>query len=160
MSGFVVGVAEALDARGLLLDLVQVPPLGEVRIAVCYDETIRFYTNTLGFQLEAEWTLGDAAPGLRLAYVRLGAIMIEVIGGAEPAPLAATADIGAHLSRSGFIHLCLRVEDLDGTLAELEARGVEILAEPFDVDPIGQRLALIKDNSGNVIELAQSWHSP
>jgi pyruvate,water dikinase len=32
-----------------------------------YDETIRFYTTKLGFQLEAEWTLGDAAPDLRLA---------------------------------------------------------------------------------------------
>jgi catechol 2,3-dioxygenase-like lactoylglutathione lyase family enzyme len=121
-----------------------------------YDETISFYTNKLGFQLGAEWTLRDAVPGLRLAYVRLGAFMIEVIGDAEPAPVPATVDIGAHLSRSGYIHLCLRVEDLDGTLAELEARGVEILAEPFDVEPIGQRLALIKDNSGNVIELAQA----
>jgi catechol-2,3-dioxygenase len=31
-----------------------------------YDETIRFYTTKLDFQLEAEWTLGDAAPGVRL----------------------------------------------------------------------------------------------
>jgi catechol 2,3-dioxygenase-like lactoylglutathione lyase family enzyme len=121
-----------------------------------HDETIRFYTSKLGFELEAEWTLGDAAPGLRLAYVRLGEFMIEVIGGAEPAPVPATDDIGAHLSRSGYIHLCLRVEDLDSTLAELGARGVEILAEPFVVEPIGQRLALIKDNSGKVIELAQA----
>jgi catechol 2,3-dioxygenase-like lactoylglutathione lyase family enzyme len=121
-----------------------------------YDETIRFYTHKLGFQLEAEWTLGDAAPDLRLAYVRLGAFMIEVIGDGEPAPVPATDDIGAHLSRSGYIHLCLRVEDLEGTLAELEARGVEILADPFVVEPIGQRLAMIKDNSGNVIELAQA----
>jgi len=82
--------------------------------------------------------------------------MIEVIGDAEPAPVPATVDIGAHLSRSGYIHLCLRVEDLDGTLAELEARGVETFADPFLVEPIGQRLAMIKDNSGNVIELAQA----
>jgi catechol 2,3-dioxygenase-like lactoylglutathione lyase family enzyme len=121
-----------------------------------YDETIRFYTTKLGFELEAEWTLGDAAPDLRLAYVRLGDFKIEVIGGGEPAPVPATDDIGAHLSRSGYIHLCLRVEDMDGTLTELGARGVEILAEPFVVEPIGQRLALIKDNSGNVIELAQA----
>jgi catechol 2,3-dioxygenase-like lactoylglutathione lyase family enzyme/quinol monooxygenase YgiN len=118
-----------------------------------YDETIRFYTSTLGFELEAEWTFGDAAPGMRLAYVRLGAFMIDVIGGAEPAPVPATVDVGAHL---GYIHLCLRVEDLDGSLAELGARGVEILAEPFVVGPIRQRLALIKDNTGNVIELAQA----
>ena len=121
-----------------------------------YDETIRFYTTKLGFQLETEWTLGDAAPDLRLAYVRLGAFMIEVIGDGEPAPVPPTDDIGAHLSRSGYIHLCLRVEDLDGTLAELQERGVEVFAEPFEVEPIGQRLAMIKDNSSNVIELAQA----
>jgi catechol 2,3-dioxygenase-like lactoylglutathione lyase family enzyme len=121
-----------------------------------YDETIRFYTNKLGFQLEAEWTLADAAPELRLAYIRLGAFMIEVIGDGAPAPVPATDDIGAHLSGGGWIHLCLRVEDLDGTLTELAARGVEIFAAPFVVEPIGQRLALIKDHSGNVIELAQA----
>jgi hypothetical protein len=33
---------------------------------------------------------------------------------------------------------------------------VEIFAEPFVLEPIGQRLAMIKDNSGNVIELAQA----
>jgi hypothetical protein len=36
---------------------------------------------------------------------------------------------------------------------------VEIFAEPFVVEPIGQRLAMIKDNSGNVIELAQAISS-
>jgi hypothetical protein len=82
--------------------------------------------------------------------------MIEVIDDGEPAPVPATDDIGAHLSSSGYIHLCLRVEDLDGTLAELETRGVEIFAQPFDVEPIGQRLAMINYDSGNVIELAQA----
>jgi hypothetical protein len=33
---------------------------------------------------------------------------------------------------------------------------VEFLADPFEVAPIGQLLALIKDNSGNVVELAQA----
>jgi glyoxylase I family protein len=121
-----------------------------------YDETVRFYTTKLGFQLEAEWTLGDDVPGVRLAYVRLGACMIELIGDGTPAALAPTRDLDEHLSRSGYIHLCLRVADLDATLRELRARDVQVFAEPFVVEPIGQRLAMIKDNSGNVIELAQA----
>jgi catechol 2,3-dioxygenase-like lactoylglutathione lyase family enzyme len=121
-----------------------------------YDETIRFYTTKLNFQLEAEWTLGDAVPEVRLAYVRLGAFMIEVIGDGGPEPAPATNDMGAHLSRSGYVHLCLRVEDLDEVLAELRARGVAVFAEPFVVEPIGQRLAMVRDNSGNIIELAQA----
>jgi catechol 2,3-dioxygenase-like lactoylglutathione lyase family enzyme len=120
------------------------------------DETIRFYTTKLNFQLEAEWTLGDDAPGVRLAYVRLGAFMIEIVGDGRPTPLPASRDIDEHLSRSGYVHLCLRVEALDETLAMLRNRGVEVFVEPFVVEPIGQRLAMVKDNSGNVIELAEA----
>jgi catechol 2,3-dioxygenase-like lactoylglutathione lyase family enzyme len=121
-----------------------------------YDETIRFYTTKLNFQLEAEWTLGDDAPGVRLAYVRLGAFMIEIVGDGGPAPLPETRDLGEHLSRSGYAHLCLRVEAIDETVEALRNRGVEVFAEPFVVEPIGQRLAMVKDNSGNIIELAQA----
>ncbi len=120
-----------------------------------YDATLRFYTDKLGFELVKEWTLGDAAPGVRLAYLRLGAFMIEVIGDARPAPVPESSDIASHLSRSGYIHLCLRVTDVERTLAQLRERGVEVFAEPFVIEPIGQRLAMVKDNSGNVIELAQ-----
>jgi len=121
-----------------------------------YDESIAFYTDKLGFELVKEWTLGDAVPGVRFAYVRLGEFEIELIGDGQPIPAAAQNDLGDHLGRSGYIHLCLRVADLDETVEELRGRGVTVFAEPFVVDPIGQRLAMIKDNSGNVIELAQA----
>lgn len=121
-----------------------------------YDASVRFYTETLGFQLEAEWTLGDAFPELRLAYVRLGEFMIEIIGDGRPDLAPAASDISDHLRRGGYIHLCLRVENLDAALAELRRRGVGVFAEPFEVHPISQRLALIEDNSGNLIELAEA----
>ena len=54
----------------------------------------------------------------------------------------------------GVNHFCLRVDDLDLTLAELKARGVPLLGEPFVVEEIGRRLAFIKDNSGNRIEFS------
>lgn len=121
-----------------------------------YDESLAFYTKKLGFELVKEWTLGDAVPGVRFAYIRLGEFDIELIGDGQPQIAADQADLGDHLSRGGYIHLCLRVVDLDKTVEELRNRGVTIFAEPFVVDPIGQRLAMVKDNSGNVIELAQA----
>jgi catechol 2,3-dioxygenase-like lactoylglutathione lyase family enzyme/quinol monooxygenase YgiN len=121
-----------------------------------YDKSLAFYTDKLGFELVKEWTLGDALPGVRFAYVRLGGFEIELIGDGQPVPAAEQDDLGDHLGRSGYIHLCLRVADLDKSVEELRGRGVTIFAEPFVVDPIGQRLAMIKDNSGNVIELAQA----
>jgi hypothetical protein len=81
----------------------------------------------------------------------------------DPAATGPAGELGiryaGHLGRCGDIHLCLRMEDPDATVAALRKREVEIFAEPFVVEPIGQRLAMIKDNSGNVIELAQAISS-
>ncbi|HEY0260106.1 MAG TPA: VOC family protein [Lacisediminihabitans sp.] len=121
-----------------------------------YDATIAFYTDTLGFEVSKEWTLPEALPGARFAYVALGSFEVEVIAGGQLTTIVPTLDVADHLGRGGYGHLCLRVEDLDATVAGLKDKGVAILAEPFEVEPIGQRLAMIHDNSGNIIELAQA----
>ena len=41
----------------------------------------------------------------------------------------------------GLNHFCLAIEDFDGTLAELRARGVEFVGEPFAVEEINRNLA-------------------
>jgi hypothetical protein len=51
-----------------------------------HDASVRFYTETLGFQLEAEWTLVDAFPELRLANVRLAASCSR--SSATPGPMS------------------------------------------------------------------------
>jgi predicted enzyme related to lactoylglutathione lyase len=51
-------------------------------------------------------------------------------------------------------HFSLAVDDLDTALAELDRRGVQLFAEPFETEAIGRRMAVIKDNSGNLIELS------
>lgn len=121
-----------------------------------YAGTVAFYTEILGFALEQEWTLSEALPGARFAYLSLGGFQIEVIAEGSLNPAAPTTDVPDHLGRGGYIHLCLRTNDLDSTATRLKEKGVDFLAEPFEVAPIGQRLAMIKDNSGNIIELAQT----
>jgi catechol 2,3-dioxygenase-like lactoylglutathione lyase family enzyme len=121
-----------------------------------YDGTIAFYTDILGFQLQREWTLPDALPGAKFAYLAFRDFQIEVIAEGKLTEAAPTTDVADHLSRGGYIHLCLRTADLGALVAGLKDKGVEFLAEPFEVAPIGQLLAMIRDNSGNIIELAQA----
>lgn len=48
-------------------------------------------------------------------------------------------------------------------MAELKARGVVIVTEPFQLDAISRKLAFFADPYGNLIELAQviEWaHKP
>lgn len=121
-----------------------------------YAGTIAFYTETLGFRLEREWTLPDALPGARFAYLTLGGFQIEVIAEGKLTGAAPVKDVADHLSRGGYIHLCLRTDDLGALVADLKSENVQFLAEPFEVAPIGQLLAMIRDNSGNIVELAQA----
>ncbi|MBG0511616.1 antibiotic biosynthesis monooxygenase [Agrobacterium sp. MOPV5] len=119
-----------------------------------YAGTLAFYTEKLGFTVDVEWTLPAINPDLRCAYLRLGSFKIEVLGDANPQPLPVQKDLADHLAHSGFIHLCLAVENVDKTIAGLKERGVEVFIEPFDLPPIGKRLGLVKDNGGNIIEFA------
>lgn len=53
--------------------------------------------------------------------------------------------------RQSYQHLCLEVEDFDGTVKELRARGVEVTDVSLGTDKSWQ--AWIKDPDGNVMEL-------
>jgi catechol 2,3-dioxygenase-like lactoylglutathione lyase family enzyme len=61
-----------------------------------------------------------------------------------------------------FRHICLEVDDIDGTVADLEAKDVEVSAPKLGRDQSWQ--AWITDPDGNRIELHQytpeSWQAP
>jgi glyoxylase I family protein len=117
---------------------------------VDYDGTVAWYHEKLDFELDQEWPFGD----MRLAYMHNGSAKIEILGGSTAEPQEQVDSLEPTLRHEGLNHFCLRVDDLDLTLAELEARGVPLLGEPFVVEEIGRRLAFIKDNSGNRIEFS------
>jgi glyoxalase/bleomycin resistance protein/dioxygenase superfamily protein len=52
-------------------------------------------------------------------------------------------------------HFCINVPDIEKAVADLRARGVKIVTEPFKLDAIGRKLAFFADPSGNLIELAE-----
>jgi lactoylglutathione lyase/glyoxylase I family protein len=48
------------------------------------------------------------------------------------------------------------VASVDKARAELAARGVDVLGEPFEIDAISRRLAFFRDPWGNMIELSET----
>ena len=116
----------------------------------------RWYCEKLDFRVVHEWQFGD----LQLAYLAPPAddgFFIELLGDGQPGPIPKPVyrDLADSLRLAGFHHFCLKVASLDDSVAELRRRGVNILAEPFELPAIGRRLALLADPWGNVIELAQ-----
>jgi lactoylglutathione lyase len=53
---------------------------------------------------------------------------------------------------TGYGHIAVGVDDLDGTLARLKEQGIEPEAEPYQVREGGSRLTFVRDPDGNNIE--------
>ena len=97
-------------------------------------EAMAFYTGLLGL------TVRDDRPdfGFDGAWLAAGDQQVHLIAAAAPPNLGQ--------------HLALRVADLDATIGELRAEGVEIT----DASPVGPgRQAFLLDPSGNAVELYQ-----
>ena len=61
-----------------------------------------------------------------------------------------TYDLG-----SGYGHIAVGVEDLDGTLAQLAGQGIEPERPPYSVREGGSRLCFVRDPDGYRIELIE-----
>ncbi|UPG92787.1 VOC family protein [Luteibacter aegosomatissinici] len=116
----------------------------------------RWYREKLDFRVVAEWSHAHS----ELAFLAPPAddgFLIEILGGDE-ASLRETpqfAGFGRSLANPGYHHFCLNVASVDATIAELRARGVDIIVQPFVVEAIDRRIAFFADPFGNVIELAE-----
>ena len=85
------------------------------------------------------------------------AFLVELLGGGDPLPIDAPgySDLGDSLRHAGYHHFCINVPDIEKAVADLRARGVKIVTEPFKLDAISRKLAFFADPSGNLIELAE-----
>ena len=114
------------------------------------DTAVEWYSQKLEFSIQHRFE----AHGLTIAFLTHGNARLELLSGATETSPAVT-DVANSLNPARLHHFCIAVDDLDATLEELRTRGVTTLGEPFDVPPIGQQVAFINDNSGNVIEITQ-----
>ena len=116
----------------------------------------RWYVEKLDFRIIAEWDYADE----QLAYIAPpndDAFLVELLGGGNPPPIDAPgySDVGDSLRYAGYHHFCINVPDIEKAVADLRARGVKIVTEPFKLGAISRKLAFFADPSGNLIELAE-----
>ncbi len=113
-------------------------------------QSIELLRDTFGIPLEYEEQIGHT----RLAMLPVGQTYIELLEGQGP-------DSGVthwiHDKGAGLYHICFEVEDIDGALAELKAKGVKLRDERPRIGHGGARIAFLDPAStGNVlIELAE-----
>jgi catechol 2,3-dioxygenase-like lactoylglutathione lyase family enzyme len=121
------------------------------------DATLDWYSSKLDFAVDRRFVVD----GTTFAFIVSGGVKIELVAGASHRNEAPTDDLLASLDPERLHHLCIAVEDLDATVSQLRERDVQLIGGPMDVPAIGQRIAFITDNIGNVIELAEpgTWPS-
>ncbi|MCE5213139.1 MAG: VOC family protein [Methanobacterium sp.] len=101
------------------------------------DESIKFYTEVMGFEIDSQYDLGPA--GAITLLKGEGDAMIEIIKNPTDEP--------------GLFSIGMDVEDISTKVEELKSKGVKITMEPTTItvgtlafleDPNGVRIALIQ----------------
>lgn len=101
------------------------------------DESVKFYTEAMGFEIDSEYNL---RPGASITLLKgEGEAMIELIKNTENEP--------------GLYSVGMGVEDINATLKELKSKGAKITMEPTPIT-VGT-LAFIEDPNGAKIALIQ-----
>ena len=109
------------------------------------DEAKNWYVEKLDFRVVHEWPYADE----KLAYIAPpndDAFLVELLGGGDPLPIDAPgySDLGDSLRYAGYHHFCINVPDIEKAVADLRARDVTIVTEPFKLDAISRKPCLLR----------------
>jgi len=119
-------------------------------VHTCYritdpERSVAFY-EALGLEKRRELPIRDEAFNYFLG-----------VPGQDSPELELTHNLGvdSYELGTGYGHVALTVEDLDGTLARLAEQGIEPEREPYTVREGGSRLCFVRDPDGYRIELIE-----
>jgi lactoylglutathione lyase len=119
-------------------------------VHTCYritdpERSVAFY-EALGLEKRRELPIRDEAVNYFLG-----------VPGQDSPELELTHNFGvdSYELGSGYGHVALTVEDLDGTLQRLAAQGIEPEREPYTLREGGSRLCFVRDPDGYRIELIE-----
>ncbi|HZS00991.1 MAG TPA: methylmalonyl-CoA epimerase [Chloroflexota bacterium] len=132
---------------------MQIRRIAHVSVAVrSLDEALPFYRDVLGLPLRERRPLPDR--GLNVAFVGVGESQIELLEPMDP-----EGTVARFLARrgEGLHHVCFEVPDVDAAIAELAARGVELIDRHAAPGAQG-RVAFLHPRAGHgvLIELQET----
>ena len=110
------------------------------------DETVRFYTDILGFTVKSRDRVERPGTALNLVYLDLGGTTVELIS-YEGVPVSPKPEL-EHL---GYRMIAIEVDDMKEALAYLNDKGVDTVWGPMFRDTYAR--AEICDPNGYHIEL-------
>jgi lactoylglutathione lyase len=118
-------------------------------IHTCYritdpERSVAFY-EALGFEKRHELPIGDEAKN----------IFMGLPGDGERLELTHNFGVDSYELGTGYGHIALTVDDLDGTLARLAEAGIEPERAPYTVRAGGSRLCFARDPDGYRVELIE-----
>ena len=119
-------------------------------IHTCYrigdiDRSVRFY-EALGFEEIGRMRIRDEATNVFMGLPDDGPRL----------ELTHNDGVESYEMGTGYNHIAITAEDLDGTLARLGEQGIEPEKPPYTVREGGSRLCFVRDPDGYRIELIET----
>jgi methylmalonyl-CoA/ethylmalonyl-CoA epimerase len=116
------------------------------------DETVKFWRDALGLELTR--VEDNPVEMAQIAFLPSGDSEIELVQ-----PTTPDSGLARYLEKRGpgLHHICLEVDDLAGMLAQLKAKGVQLINEEPRTGSDGRQYAFIHPKSahGVMVELYQ-----
>ena len=118
-------------------------------IHTCYrigdiDRSVRFY-QALGFEEVGRLPIRDEAVN----------VFMGLPGDGPRLELTYNHGVDSYEMGTGYNHIALSVDDLDGRLSELAESGIEPEKPPYTVSEGGSRLCFVRDPDGYRVELIE-----
>jgi lactoylglutathione lyase len=118
-------------------------------IHTCYrigdiDRSVEFY-EALGFEERRRMPIRDEAIN----------VFMGLPGDGDRLELTYNHGVGSYELGTGYNHIALTVDDLDGTLSELAGKGIDPEKPPYRVREGGNRICFVRDPDGYRIELIE-----
>jgi glyoxylase I family protein len=137
-------------------------------IVASKEKTKAFYNGLLGLEIaleteieDEEFSRGVGLPGTKVlaTFFKLPSNngLIETFQYVNPGK---PIEEGARANDAGWQHLCFQVDDIEKTVAELEAKGVQFLSTPVTISKehpffAGVKFCYFRGPDGEVLEILQ-----